>query len=46
MARFEETTKEHGIEATPSFVIDGTTYRNMEYSKLAEIIDERLEAAG
>lgn len=46
VAKFETDTAEHGIEATPSFVIDGTTYRNMEWSKLAEIIDERVAAAG
>lgn len=30
------------ITATPSFVIDGTTYGNMSYEEFAEILDEQL----
>ncbi len=46
VAAFEKNTQVHGIEATPSFVIDGTTYRNMGWSELAALLDERVEAAG
>lgn len=34
-----------GIEATPSFVIDGQTYRNMPYDDLKALLDEKIAAA-
>jgi protein-disulfide isomerase len=36
----------HGIEATPSFVIDGTTYRNMGWEEFSALLDEKVAAAG
>jgi protein-disulfide isomerase len=39
---YRENAEEHGIRATPSFVIDGETYSNMGYAEFAEILDERL----
>lgn len=38
-AKFVQTTEEDGIEATPSFVIDGELHRNMPYEELKEILD-------
>ncbi|MCY4541843.1 MAG: DsbA family protein [Rhodobacteraceae bacterium] len=32
----------HGISSTPSFVINGKTYKNMSYDEMAGIIDEAL----
>ena len=32
----------HGVSSTPSFVIDGKTYRNMGYDEMAGIIDKAL----
>lgn len=46
VAAFEENMTAHGIEATPSFVIDGTTYRNMGWSEFSALLDERVDAAG
>ena len=39
---YQANAQEHGINSTPSFVIDGTTYSNMSYSEFREILDERL----
>lgn len=39
---YQENAQAHGIEATPSFVINGTTYRNMSYSDFRALIDEEL----
>lgn len=39
---YQANAEEHGINSTPSFVIDGTTYSNMSYSEFQEIIDEKL----
>ena len=35
---------QHGIESTPSFVIDGRTHRNMSYGDLAALIDDALDS--
>ncbi len=39
---YRANAEEHGIQATPSLVIDGQTYSNMSYDKLRGIIDEKL----
>lgn len=43
VARYERQSAEHGINSTPSFVIDGRKYGNMSYEDFAAIIDKRLE---
>lgn len=40
--RFEETTAADDIRSTPSFVIDGQKYSNMNYADFAAILDEKL----
>ena len=40
VARFEETTKEDNVKSTPTLIIDGTLYNNMNYEDLAKILDE------
>ena len=40
VAWYQENAEEHGIRSTPSFVINGTTYSNMNYAEMARIIDE------
>ncbi len=42
IAWYTENAEADGIEATPSFVIDGRTYRNMPYDDLREAIDAAL----
>lgn len=42
VARYERQSAEHGINSTPSFVIDGTKYGNMSFNDFAAIIDKRL----
>ncbi|WP_372893586.1 DsbA family protein [Rhodosalinus sp.] len=42
VAWYQENADEHGIESTPSFVIDGETYSNMNYAEFSEILDEKL----
>ncbi|WP_411232459.1 DsbA family protein [Marivita sp. S0852] len=39
---YQANAEEHGIDSTPSFVIDGTTYSNMSYSDFREILDDKL----
>ena len=39
---YQANAEEHGINSTPSFVIDGTTYSNMSYGEFQEIIDEKV----
>ena len=41
-AVFEANAAEHGINSTPSFVINGTTYQNMSYDEFAALIDAEL----
>lgn len=43
-AYFRKTTEEHGVESTPSFVINDVLYRNMSYDELKEVLDEALAA--
>ena len=40
VAWFQENAEADGISSTPSFVINGTTYRNMAYDEMAQIIDD------
>lgn len=42
VAWFQANAEEHGIESTPSFVIDGKTYGNMSYADMAGLIDAAL----
>ncbi len=41
-ARFVQTSEEHNITSTPSFVINGEKYSNMSYAEMKAIIDEKL----
>lgn len=43
VAWYQENATEHGIEGTPSFVINGKKYSNMSYPEMAEIIDTAAE---
>jgi len=40
VAWYQENAEEHGVQSTPSFVINGTTYRNMAYDEMRGIIDD------
>ncbi|MEP1767057.1 MAG: DsbA family protein [Sulfitobacter sp.] len=42
VAWYQENAKEDDIDSTPSFVINGKKYANMNYSDMKEIIDEAL----
>ncbi len=42
VAWFQANAEEHGIESTPSFVIDGKTYGNMSYADMSGLIDAAL----
>ncbi len=42
VAWFQKNASEHGINSTPSFVIDGKKYTNMSYDEFAEILDDKL----
>ncbi|MCR8550093.1 DsbA family protein [Salipiger sp. P9] len=42
---YQGNVEKDGFNSTPSFVIDGELYSNMSYSKFAEILDERIDAA-
>lgn len=46
VTRYQENATRDGIEATPSFVIGGVTYKNMAYEKMAELLDAELAKAG
>lgn len=39
---FEETTAADDITSTPSFVIDGKKYSNMNYADFSAVLDEKL----
>ncbi len=43
IAAYEHYSGEHGIEATPTFIINGERYSNKPYSELAEVIDGKLD---
>lgn len=40
VAWYQENAAEDGVQSTPSFVINGTTYNNMNYSEMSRLIDE------
>ena len=42
VAWWEANSKEHEINATPSFIINGEKYSNMSYEDFARILDEKL----
>ena len=44
VAWFKENAEEHGIDSTPSFVINGTKYSNMPYDEMKAIIEGELDA--
>jgi len=39
---YEENAQRDGINSTPSFMIDGEKYSNMNYADFAAILDEKL----
>lgn len=43
VAWYQENVEEHGIDSTPSFVINGKKYSNMAYAEMQAILDEALE---
>ncbi len=46
VALYQTNAAEHGINSTPSFVINGVTHSNMSYEDFARLLDEALAAAG
>ncbi len=42
VAWYQANAEEHGIRATPSFVVDGETVSNMSYGEFAALLDEKL----
>ena len=42
VAWYQANAEEHGIESTPSFVINGKTYQNMSYADMTGLIDAAL----
>ncbi|WP_343080243.1 DsbA family protein [Ostreiculturibacter nitratireducens] len=42
VATYQKNATEHGVNGTPSFVIEGTTYSNMSYEEMKKILDEKL----
>ncbi|MFD0982075.1 DsbA family protein [Tropicimonas aquimaris] len=40
---WEANAKEHDINATPSFIINGEKYSNMSYADFSKLLDEKLE---
>jgi protein-disulfide isomerase len=42
VAWYQENAEADGIEATPSFIIDGQKYSNMPYADFVEILDGKL----
>ena len=39
---YKENAQRDGIQSTPSFLIDGQPYKNMDYEEFAKILDEKL----
>ena len=39
---YKENAQRDGIQSTPSFLIDGQPYKNMDYEDFAKILDEKL----
>ncbi|WP_238368070.1 DsbA family protein [Mesobacterium pallidum] len=42
VAWYQENATRDGINSTPSFVINGTKYSNMNYADFSELLDEKL----
>jgi len=42
VAWYQKNATEHDVRATPSFVIDGEKYSNMNYEDFSAILDEKL----
>ncbi|RDC69904.1 DsbA family protein [Rhodovulum sp. 12E13] len=42
VAWYQQNAEADGINATPSFIIDGEKFSNMPYADFAEILDEKL----
>lgn len=42
VAWYQQNAEEHGIQSTPSFVINGQTYTNMSYGDFSSLIDEAI----
>jgi len=42
VATYQANAEAHGINATPSLVIDGEKFSNMSYEALKEIIEAQL----
>ncbi len=42
VAAYQKNAEADGIEATPSFIINGQKYSNMSYEDFARILDEKL----
>ncbi|MFT3689839.1 DsbA family protein [Paenirhodobacter sp.] len=42
VASFQKNAQADGIDATPSFVIDGKKYGNMSYADFKKLLDEKL----
>ena len=40
--KYQKTTDADKIEGTPSFVVDGTTYKNMGYDEFSKLLDAEL----
>ena len=39
---YKKNAQRDGIQSTPSFLIDGQPYKNMDYEEFAKILDEKL----
>jgi protein-disulfide isomerase len=42
VANYQKNAEADGVEATPTFFVDGEKYSNMSYEDFARILDERL----
>lgn len=40
---FQENAEEHGIESTPTLIIDGTKHPNLAYDEIQSLVDAALE---
>lgn len=44
ITHYEANMEEYPVQGTPSFIVDGELYSNMNYDSFAEILDARLAA--
>ncbi len=42
VAVYQQNAEEHGIDSTPSFVINGEKHSNMSYEEFSALLDEKL----